>query len=181
MFWWSRSGGYTSYIIWNIIGRCYHEYILHNKRFITHHREKYYISLCSKPEGRFLCYSLMWQERVVWQGMRKSQNKAVLLSLSPLVSGQCPGRGHHWICGGFKKNKRQTEVEFTPPLWAVLRMGSESSCCSWHSWFSKHRLRLESIPALRFSKLHPLTFLGSPSLQMPDWDWLIHHHKSISL
>lgn len=84
--------------------------------------------------------------------MRKSQNKAVLLSLSPLVSGQCPGRGHHWICGGFKKNKRQTEVEFTLCFERVLEMGPESSAALGTLGSQNFRLRLESIPALRFSK-----------------------------
>lgn len=88
----------------------------------------------------------------MWQGIRKSQNKAVLLSLSPLVSGQCPGRGHHWICGGFKKNKRQTEVEFTLCFERVLEMGPESSAALGTLGSQNFRLRLESIPALRFSK-----------------------------
>lgn len=76
--------------------------------------------------------------------MRKRQNKTVLLSLSPLVSGQCPERGHRWICGGFKKDKRQTKVEFTLCFERVLEMGPESSTALGTLGFQNFRLQTQT-------------------------------------
>lgn len=116
----------------------------------------------------------------MWQGMRKSQNKAVLLSLSPLVSGQCQEGGTIGFVEDLKRTRGRQKLDLLSALNECLKMGPESSAALGTLGSQNFRLRLESIPALRFQSAS-LTFLGSQLADARLWDWLVpSSHKSIS-